>query len=202
MHPTLTPLDIQKKEFRHAFRGYSVEEVDSFLDQVIQDYEKLFKDNLDQTERLAQAEKNMEHYREIEEVLKNTMILAQKNADELRCNTEKEAQLMLDRVRIEADQLTREAEQEAAAIIEKAERQAAAMISEAENQVQQLMEEYSQLKRQAQVFRMRLRTFLEAQVKLLDAEEGSEKEDQLDYRNPDGLDASLPEEDDDLSASA
>ena len=35
----LTPLDIQKKEFRRRLRGYSEEEVDEFLDQILEDYE-------------------------------------------------------------------------------------------------------------------------------------------------------------------
>jgi len=194
----LTPLDIQKKEFRRALRGYNIEEVDSFLDRVTQDYESLYKENLDQTERLAQAEQNIARYREIEEVLKKTMILAQKNADELRCNTEKESQLMLDRARIEVDQLTREAEQEAVAIIEKAERQAAAMISEAEKKVNQLIEEYSRLERQVQVFRMRFRALLEAQARFLDNEEDEEKEEE----RPDDLKDSLKEDNVDISASA
>ncbi|MDF9408771.1 MAG: Septum site-determining protein DivIVA [Pelotomaculum sp. PtaB.Bin013] len=177
----LTPLDIQKKEFRHSLRGYNSEEVDSFLDRVTQDYEILNKENLDLKERLDQAEQNMARYREIEEVLKKTMILAQKNADELRQNTEKESQLTLDRARIEAEQLNREAEQEAVAIIEKAERQAAAMISEAEEKVSQIIEEHSRLERQAQVFRMQFRALLEAQARFLDSEEESQiKEVRLD----------------------
>jgi len=169
----LTPLDIQKKEFRHSLRGYNIEEVDSFLDRITQDYEALNRENLELKERLDQAEQNMGRYREIEEVLKKTMILAQKNADELRQNTEKESQLTLDRARIEAEQLSREAEQEAVAVIEKAERQAAAMISEAEEKIRQIIEERSRLERQAQVFRMQFRALLEAQARFLDDEEES-----------------------------
>jgi len=193
----LTPLDIQKKEFRHSLRGYNVEEVDSFLDRVTQDYEILYKENLDLKERLDQADQNMARYREIEEVLKKTMILAQKNADELRQNTEKEAQLLLDRARIEADQLNREAEQEAVAIIEKAGRQAAAMISEAEGKVSTIIEEYSRLERHAQVFRMRFRALLEAQARFLDNEEENQREEEIF----DAFDDSAEEDNDDMPAS-
>ena len=113
----LTPLDIQKKEFRRTFRGYSEEEVDSFLDQVTQDYENLLREIQVLQEKIAQTEQNIARYREIEEAIKNTMVMAQKNADELRQNTEKEAGVILDRARIEADQLAREAEQEAAVLL-------------------------------------------------------------------------------------
>lgn len=162
----LTPLDIQKKEFRRAFRGYSEEEVDSFLDQVTQDYENLLREIQVLKEKIAQNEQNIARYRDIEEAIKNTMVMAQKNADELRQNTEKEAGVMLDRARIEADQLTREAEQEAAALL-----------GEAENKLKLIMEEHNQFKRESQVYRIRLRSFLEAQIRLLDGEESELSED-------------------------
>lgn len=156
----LTPLDIQKKEFRRVFRGYSGEEVDSFLDRVSQDYENLLRENQELKEKIAQTEQSLARYREIEEVIKNTMVMAQKNADELKQNAEKEAGIILDRARIEADQLAREAEQEAAALLK-----------DAENKMKLIMEEYNQFKRDSQVFRLRFRSLLEAQIRLLEGEE-------------------------------
>ena len=43
----LTPLDIQNQEFRKAFRGYNEAEVDEFLEQVLHDYEELYRTNID-----------------------------------------------------------------------------------------------------------------------------------------------------------
>jgi len=145
----LSPLDIQKKEFRRAFRGYSDEDVDSFLDRINQDYEEVYRENQVLKEKLAQAEQNMARYREIEEILKNTMVMAQKNAEELQRNAEKEAGFLLERARSEAGQLIREAEE----------------------RVKELMGEHRRLKREAQVFLARLRSSLEAQIKLLNHEE-------------------------------
>ncbi len=177
----LTPLDIQKVEFRRVLRGYSEQEVDSFLDRVIQDYENLFRENQDLKEQLTQAEQSASRYREIEDVLKNTMVMAQKNADELRQNTEKEAGLLMDRTRIEAGKLAREAEQEVAAILQEAEQRADEMISEAQKKVKLAAEEHYRLQRETQVFRMRLRSFLEAQIKFLDGEEvGDQAPENLD----------------------
>ena len=48
----LTPLDIHHKEFRHSLRGYNEEEVDQFLDQVADEFERLFKENIDLSEKL------------------------------------------------------------------------------------------------------------------------------------------------------
>ena len=166
----ITPLDIQKKEFRKTMRGYREEEVDAFLDLVIQDYEALFRENQTLKEKLVVAEQSTARYREIEEVLKNTMIMAQKSADELRLNAEKETALRLDQARIEAEQITRESEQEATALIQESELKASGIIKDAEEKVKQIYEEYHQLERETQVFRFKFRTFLEAQLKLLDGE--------------------------------
>ena len=51
----LTPLDIHHKEFRHSLRGYTEEEVDQFLDEVADEFERLFKENIDLAERLEAA---------------------------------------------------------------------------------------------------------------------------------------------------
>lgn len=40
----LSPIDINNKEFTRAFRGYAEDEVNEFLDQIIQDYEILIRE--------------------------------------------------------------------------------------------------------------------------------------------------------------
>ena len=42
----LRPIDIQNKEFEKKLKGYDCNEVDDFLDAIIQDYELLMKENL------------------------------------------------------------------------------------------------------------------------------------------------------------
>ncbi|MCL6559466.1 MAG: DivIVA domain-containing protein [Firmicutes bacterium] len=167
----LTPLDIQKKEFGRAFRGYSVGEVDSFLDRINQDYESLYKENQDLKERLSEADRNMARYREIEEVLKNTMVMAQKNAEDLKQNAEKEARLLLEQVRLQAERLKQEAEANAAEMVSEAGKRAGSLIAEAEEKLKVMFEEYRQLEKQARIFRARFRSLLEAELKLLDGEE-------------------------------
>lgn len=133
----------------------------------------MFRENQDLKERLAQSEQAMTRYRDIEEVLKNTMVMAQKSADELRQNAEKETSLRLDQARVEADQITREAEQEAMAIIQEAESKASGIVTEAEEKSKLAYEEYYRMEREAKLFRLRFHALLEAQIKLLDGEEGS-----------------------------
>lgn len=171
----LTPLDIQKKEFNRAFRGYSMEEVDSFLDRVTSDYENLYREVQVLREKLVLSEQNIVKYREYEEVIKNAVIMAQKNAEDLRENTEKESRMHMDRARIEADQLLREAEQEALAVLQDAGKRASEMVSQAEYKVKMIREEYHRLKRETEVFKMQFRSLLEAHLKLLDREKSDDE---------------------------
>ena len=68
--------------------------------------------------------------------------------------------MLIDKARIEADRITRESEQEAAAILQEAERRAGDLIAEAERKVSVIFEEYHRLESQAQIFKMRFRSFL------------------------------------------
>ena len=70
----LTPLDIENKKFsKQMMNGYSVSEVDDFLDELTADYEKLYKENSDLKEKLDVATNNLSQYKSIETTLQNTL---------------------------------------------------------------------------------------------------------------------------------
>ena len=64
--------------------GYSVEEVDDFLDQLTVDYEKMYKEASENKRRIEELEKSIEHYKTIEGTLQNTLVMAQSAADEVK----------------------------------------------------------------------------------------------------------------------
>ena len=74
----LTPLDIHNKEFKRSFRGYNEDEIDDFLDQVVNDYEKLFRENDNLKEELSRMKKDNAQYQKLENNLKETLLIAQK----------------------------------------------------------------------------------------------------------------------------
>ena len=76
----LTPMDIHNKDFKRSFRGYNEDEIDDFLDQVVNDYEKLFRENDRLKEELERAHKDNEQYKQLEKNLKDTLLVAQKTA--------------------------------------------------------------------------------------------------------------------------
>ena len=177
----LTPLDIHKKEFRRAFRGYNEEEVDMFLDQLAKDYEELYTANLELQEQVHKHENGIARYKELEDVIKETLIMAQKNADDLRSNTEKETQVLLHEARVnserkidegrkQSDQMLWEAEKKVIHMTKTAEDKSAQMIFEAEARVREAMKEYENLCNQARVFKIRFRSFLDSQVQMLEGE--------------------------------
>ncbi|HML87159.1 MAG TPA: DivIVA domain-containing protein [Methylomusa anaerophila] len=141
----LTPLDIHNKEFKHGFRGYNEEEVDEFLDQVVKDYETLYRENIDLKETVERLNGKLEHYQHMENTLHSTLVIAQETAEEVKLNAKKETEL----------------------IIKEAEIRAQGMVDEAFAKVRRLTGEYEDLQKQSQIFRTRLRTLLQAQMDML-----------------------------------
>ncbi len=108
----LTPLDIHNKVFERAFRGYKMEEVDAFLDEVIRAHESLFRENKELKETVARMEEEAAKGREVSAALEKTMVLAQKVYDEETLRAKKEAELILWEAEKKGEKLVHEAQRE------------------------------------------------------------------------------------------
>lgn len=91
----LTPIDIQKQDFAVSFRGYNADEVDDFLDMVGKDYEKLYKENIELKDRISRLQASVEQYKNMESTLKESIILAQNAAEEIKKNASEKADNMM-----------------------------------------------------------------------------------------------------------
>ena len=81
----LTPLDIENKKFsKQMMNGYSIDEVDDFLDELTIDYEKMYKELQETKTKVDELNKNLEHYKNIEETLQSTLVMAQSTAEEVK----------------------------------------------------------------------------------------------------------------------
>ena len=98
----LTPLDIENKRFTKTIKGYSVEEVDEFLDEVTVEYEKLYKENAELKSELDTSFKNLEHYKNVEHTLQNTLVMAQTTADDIKSMAQKRADEIVQNAQSEA----------------------------------------------------------------------------------------------------
>ncbi len=112
----LTPLDIRHKEFKRGMRGYADVEVDEFLDEVADEYERIFKENIDLQDRVEALEEKVAGYKRIEDTLQKTLINAQASAEEQKQNASKQAQLILQDAELKARQMVNEAYSERQAI--------------------------------------------------------------------------------------
>ncbi|MGI6631956.1 MAG: DivIVA domain-containing protein [Bacillota bacterium] len=101
----LSPLDIHNKEFTKSFRGYNEDEVDEFLDLVVAEFERLVRTNEELQAEISGLEAKLEHYRGLEETLKNAIVLAQKTADEIKESSHREADAIRRQAQLDADRI-------------------------------------------------------------------------------------------------
>lgn len=155
----ITPLEIENKEFKRNFRGYNMKSVDVFLDGIIEDYEKTYKENIELKDKVNMLAEQIRHYNTLEETLKSTLIVAQTTADEVTTSARKKAEI----------------------IIEDAEASGREIKQRAKEDVKNIKNEYDSLKREIYIFKSRYKSFIQAQLLSLDdfygEIEGSDVED-------------------------
>ncbi|MFY9177662.1 MAG: DivIVA domain-containing protein [Caldicoprobacterales bacterium] len=144
----LTPMDIHNKEFTRSFRGYDEDEVDQFLDEIVEEFERLYKENIDLKDRLSMLVDQINNYKTMENTLKETLVTAQKTADELTESAQKKSEL----------------------IIKEAEGKAREIIDNAHTKVLEIKKEFDEYRKQMQVFRSRFKNLLETQLEILQQE--------------------------------
>lgn len=81
----ITPLDIENKRFsKQRISGYSVDEVDDFLDELGVDFAKKYKELNEANKQIEDLNNSLEHYKTIEGTLQNTLVMAQSTAEEVK----------------------------------------------------------------------------------------------------------------------
>lgn len=105
----LTPLDIHHKEFRNSLRGYAIDEVDKFLDDVADEFERLFKENIDLSERLEAAREQIRGFEAQKETLHNTLVAAQRSAEDITARAQNDASSILKDAEVKAKEIIHDA---------------------------------------------------------------------------------------------
>ncbi len=104
----LTVKDILEKTFKRSFKGYDEDEVDRFLDQVIDEFKALQAENASLKASLAETSEHINRVSETEATIMNTLISAQKSSERLLAEAARKAELIIDSAQTTA---TRRAEQ-------------------------------------------------------------------------------------------
>lgn len=142
----ITPLDIENKKFaKQMMNGYSVEEVDEFLDDLTIDYEKAYKENSELKNRVDELEASLAHYKTIEGTLQSTLVMAQNTAEEVK----------------------NVAKQQAEQIIKEAEGNARKSVDDLSQEIVMKKKELEDVKKQFDVYKAKMEALLISQLELL-----------------------------------
>ena len=142
----LTPLDIENKKFsKQRINGYSVEEVDDFLDELTVDYGKAYKESTEAKKKIDELTQSLAHYKNIEETLQSTLVMAQSTAEEVKSLA-----------RQQAEQIVKDAKGNA-------QKEADSLVQE----INMKKKELDDLKKQFDVYKAKMEALLISQLELL-----------------------------------
>ena len=142
----ITPLDIENKRFsKQMVNGYSVEEVDDFLDELTVDYTKNYKEVNELRAKVDELNKSLVQYKTIESTLQNTLVMAQTTAEEVK-NVAKQ----------KADQ-----------IVDEAKANAQKQVDELNNEILLKQKELDDVKKQFDIYKAKMESLLISQLELI-----------------------------------
>lgn len=142
----ISPLDIQQQQFKgKMFGGLDPEDVDTFLQMVAGELEDLIRENADLKEQARRVAADMEEMKEKEVHLRETMLAAQRITEEMKANSQKEANLLISEAELKAEKILVDADRK---------------LAELNNQVQELRREKLQ-------FHTALKGILDSHYKML-----------------------------------
>lgn len=109
----LTPLDVENKRFaKQMMNGYSVEEVDEFLDEIGVDYAKNYKEVTELKDKVESLELDIKRYKDLETTLQNTLIMAQSTSDEIKNVARQQADQLITEAKSTAQKEVNDLEQQ------------------------------------------------------------------------------------------
>ncbi|MBQ7759061.1 DivIVA domain-containing protein [Anaerotignum sp.] len=142
----ITPNDIATKDFKKVAVGYSPEEVDTFLDDIYEDYEKLYKESLRERTKVEAVVEDTDRLKNLEKSIERTLSFAEAAAEETKAAAKTEAD----------------------AIIKEAKQQAQDILSAARTKSYELEQEIAALENRYELMKTRVKLLLYAEIELLD----------------------------------
>ncbi|BBK28470.1 DivIVA domain-containing protein [Staphylococcus arlettae] len=144
-----TPNEIKNKTFTRVKNGLEPTEVESYLEQLSNEIERLKEDKQQLEKVIDDKETNINSYKEVHQSVSDALVQAQHAGEETKAAATKEAEATISKAQGQANQIVNDA-------IEKARR---------------LSFQTEDMKRQSKIFRSRFRMLVEAQLDLLKNED-------------------------------
>ena len=153
----ITPLEIENKKFsKQMMNGYSVEEVDEFLDELTVDYEKAYKESTELKNKVEELERSLVHYKTIEDTLQNTLVMAQSTAEEVK-----------NVARQQSEQIISEAQKQSEELVRISKENSRKTLSELDDQVSKKEKELDDIKKQFDIYKAKMESLLISQLELI-----------------------------------
>ncbi len=153
----ITPIEIQNKVFKSGGLGYDKKEVDSFMEEILENYEGLYRERMEMTDRINTLKEGLQYYKTIEKTLQKALVLAERTADETKSNAMKNAALI---------------EQEAVS-------KANVILEDAKRELEMIRKQTIELVRQFDMYKAKFKSLVNSQTELLDSQSFSVNLDQL-----------------------
>jgi cell division initiation protein len=105
----LTPVEIRHIRLGRGLFGYRRGPADRTLEEIASSFEEVWRDRADLADKVEQLESDLERFRELEALLRTTLVSAERTAAELKTQAMREAELIVDEARAESRSIVRQA---------------------------------------------------------------------------------------------
>ena len=156
----LTSLDIRDKAFSTKFRGYDIDEVEEFLDIIVNDYEELIRDNHEKEAKIRNLEERLIYFDEMKDSLSQSVLIAQDTAERVKQAAQERS-----------GNIVQQAEQDAQRLLDRAKYKANDILRQATDNAKRVAVETEELKNKTRVFHQRLKSTIESQLSIVDSQD-------------------------------
>jgi len=141
----ITPYEIENKQFSKAMRGFNIDEVDEFLDEIIIDLQKLLAENEKLKEEVKTLNQDLAKYKKSEASMMNTLESAKKLMNDISESAERRAEIIIKNAQLDAEVIQRDAKESVSKLTEEGDRLRKKVSRFREKYRQMLEDELSQL---------------------------------------------------------
>lgn len=154
----LSIVDIQNKEFKKSkFGGYQIDEVNEYLEQIIQSYQEVLNDNYALKDKVNVLNESVQYYRTMESTIQNVLVLADKTAQDTKAAAYEKA-----------EQIRKEAEERAEKITALAEERVSKIIDQGRQEAYDLSQKVEETKSQYLAYKAQFKQLIHAQMDFLE----------------------------------
>ena len=102
----LTPVEIRHVRLGRGLLGYKRSAVDGLVEEVVESFEEVWRGRADLADTVERLEADLVRYKELEALLRTTLVSAEKASQELREQARREAELVVGEAHAEARRIT------------------------------------------------------------------------------------------------